>query len=212
MKNKAFTLAEILIVLMIMGFLILVMIKNLKTNDFSEKEMLATGQKAIQVIEQGFAKIKSEETTNCPTHNFMHKVGGTYELTLYGPDGKTKATAENIIDLLSNHLKTSSSGFDFCAHTSFCDENSTNIIGMKVPENIYIGIEILSSIQNCPAYKMPDSNEEIPAPTAYNNSTSSFETERCWGKAYIDINGEKGPDTLGKDVFVFGLSANGVAR
>ena len=214
MKNKAFTLAEIMIVLMIMGFLIIVMIKNIRLDEYSQKELIANGQKAIQFVEQGFTQIKAQEAENCPTHTFMHKVGGTYEYTLFSSGGNY-ASASDVISMLENHLKTESTGFQFCSNTSYC--SNTEIVGAKMPGDIYIGVEVLMSSTSttptdCPQYYMPGETTPSPAPTVFNKSTGNFETDKCWGKVYIDTNGTKGPDALGQDVFVFGLNSQGVAR
>ena len=46
-------------------------------------------------------------------------------------------------------------------------------------------------------------------PDMFNDLTVS--SGIIWGKLYIDVDGNKGPNQLGKDVFVYGLNEIGVA-
>ncbi len=193
--KKAYTLAEVLMCMVIIGFLAIIMVRNIKTKDFTEKNYTANALKIIQNMQQASLKIRELEKENCPTESFMVSVLDTWEYTLVDSSGNNLEAAE-VIDLYGKYLKFEDSGFKFCDYTTYCSND--DIIGAKIAPESYIGIEI-TSIEDCPEYYIPGSD----ATTAGKG--------KCWGKLYIDVDGKKGPNTLGKDIFVYGLNETGVA-
>lgn len=193
--KNAFTLAEVLICLMIIGVIAVVMIKNLRTQDFTEKSYIANGFKALETVQQASLKIRDLENTSCPMGSFMVNVAGTYDYTLVNASG-TNANTTEVLNLYNNYLKLESVGINFCDYTGYCSNSA--IKGAKLPGNVYIGFEV-TSVTNCPNYYLP------------NSSTLLTGEGKCWGKLYVDTDGPKGPNQLGKDVFVMGLNEKGVA-
>lgn len=194
-KKQAFTLAEILICLVIIGFIALIMIKNVKTKDFTEKTYIASAFKAFESVQQASVKIRDSETESCPTGSFMVNVAGDWEYTLVNSSG-INANTEEVLNLYGNYLKFENIGINFCDYTSFCSDEE--IKGAKLPGNMYIGFEV-TEIEDCPDYYMP------------NTATIINGSGKCWGKLYVDVDGTKGPNTLGKDVYVIGLNESGLA-
>ena len=192
--KKAFTLAEVLICLMIIGVLAAIMIKNIKTKDFTEKGYIASAYKALESVQQASLQICELETTSCPMQSYMVNVAGDWEYTIVNASG-TNANTEEILNLYDNYLKLEDTGINFCDYTPYC--NSDSIKGAKIAGNGYIGFEV-TEVQTCPDYYLP-------------NSTTLMKGEgKCWGKFYFDADGKKGPNELGKDVFVFGLGERGL--
>ena len=101
MFKKAFTLAEILIVVMIVGFIAMALIKALSNNSYTEKAMHANALKTITAIEQASAEIKDTEHTQVPTGAFMEYVTGQATYTTYNASGSAQATASDIVTLFS---------------------------------------------------------------------------------------------------------------
>lgn len=196
MKLKAFTLAEVLICLMIIGALAIIMVQNVKTKDFTEKGYIANAFKAMEAVQQASVKIRDIENTACPTGSFMVEVVDDWEYALVNSSGSNANTAE-VLDLYSNYIKFEDSGFKFCDHTGYCSDND-DILGAKLAGGIYLGFEV-TAIGDCPDYYMPNTAEMLSA------------KGKCWGNLYIDVDGEKGPNQLGKDVFVIGLNESGLA-
>ncbi len=208
MFKKAFTLAEILIVVMIVGFIAMALIKALSNNSYTEKAMHANALKTITAIEQASAEIKDTEHTQVPTGAFMEYVTGQATYTTYNASGSAQATASDIVTLFSKHLKFEKEGINFCDYSSCSD---ASVKGAKMVGDVYIGFGNIA-IANCPSYRLPNETTDSPAPTYLNPNTRNFETQKCWGKVYIDVNGKNGPNTQGKDIFIFGMGANGLAR
>lgn len=194
MKN-AFTLAEVLVCMVIIGILAIIMVQNVKTKDFTEKGYVANALKIIENVQQASLKIREIEKTNCPMASFMINIMDTWEYALVNSSGNS-ASATDVINLYAKYLKFENKGLKFCDYTSYCSND--NIIGAKIPPGSYIGIEI-TSIANCPSYYVPGSTTTTPG------------KGKCWGKLYIDVDGNKGPNQHGKDVFVYGLNEIGIA-
>ncbi len=196
MKNKkAFTLAEVLVCLMIIGVLAAVMIQNIKTKDFTEDGYTATALKILDNVQQASLKIRELEPERCPTGSFMVDVAGDWEFTLVN-DSQTALNTSEVLNLYGNYLKFEETDLNFCDHTPYCSDD--DIKGAKLAGNSYIGFEV-GAIEDCPDYYMPNTDTIISG------------KGKCWGKLYIDVDGSKGPNTLGKDVYVIGLNENGIA-
>ena len=119
-----------------------------------------------------------------------------------------KATSQDLVNLFKNHIKYESDVVNFCDNTSYCSD--TNIKGAKVAGGAYIGFSKYDSIKDCPAYYMPGVQGQLSAPKSFTNGASV--TKKCWGELYMDVNGIKGPDTIGQDVFVYGLGEYGIEK
>lgn len=209
--KKAFTLAEISISIIIIGVICVIMIGALNPKKYDEKTNTASLMKTLEFISQASVQIMDMEDAKCPARSFMIKPAGSaaWEFAILNSSGSS-ASAQEVAELFGEHLKYESNIISFCDYTSYCSDS--NIKGAKLPNGAYIGFEITSTVQDCPAYRMPYEETDTPAPTKYSKSTGTFETAKCWGKLYIDTNGLKSPDTLGQDVYVFGLGENGIEK
>lgn len=213
-KKSAFTLAEVIICLMIISVIAVIMITNVNYKQFDEKANIANGLKVIDIIDQATTEILEVETNSCPSGSFMTNSAGTFEFTTMNEAGTDPANINDIIALFSKHLKFEKQNIDFCSHTPYCKNaglTGKNIKGGMLPGNIYLGFE-LTDVTNCPDFYMPNSADLITAPLTLNTLNGNFETAKCWGKLYVDVNGDKAPNEFGQDVFIFGLNGRGIAR
>lgn len=209
MKSKAYTLAEILLVIVIIGVLSSLMIANLKTDKQINKTYIAKVMKVINDFEGASAEIMSIDTTRCPMGTFIGNLAGVEEFVLMDESGSNVANATDAVDTFANFIKFQQKGISFCNFTSYC--NDANIIGAKYTGDIYVGIEKFEALEDCPEYKLPNmANMAANFPAPKNHITDTV--EKCWGKLYIDADGPNGPNTFGNDVFIFGLGKNGIAR
>lgn len=198
MKKKAFTLAEIIFCMILICFMYLIVLYNIKTEGINDKAIIATANKTVSSIDE--ASLKLRGTSNCPNGSLMDNVAGTSELGIINDDGTTP-DASDIINIYSKFLKFTKKGINFCDYTTYCQNADIETIeGAKLPGDVVIGIEVLEEIETCPDYKTIDTKETIEG------------KDQCWGKLYIDVNSKKEPDTLDKDVFIFGLDKNGVNK
>ncbi len=201
--KKAFTLAEILFCLILIGFLYMIIINNTKTDKFEQKANIANAYKAVSAIEEASIKLRNNENENCPNGFFIQDVAGTDELLLYKDDGSAPL-ANDVIDIFAKYLKYTKKDFDFCNYTTYCEtaeiDSPEDIKGMKLPGGIIVGIEMLDKISKCPDYYSISTKEKVEG------------TDVCWAKLYIDTNAKKEPNKLNEDVFIFGLDKYGVHK
>lgn len=196
--KKAFTLAEIMICISVMGILAVVMLLNIKPEMFNKKSNIASAYKAIDEFEKASQKMREKETQAVPSGDFMTKVLDEYEYAIINDDGTTK-DATQVLQLFSKYMKIENVGEEFCDNTGYCSSGES-YAGAKLTSQIHVGLEVLEKIEDCPIPKIPlDPDAILP------------ERGKCWGKLYIDTNGTDKPNEEGEDVFIFGLNEKGVA-
>ena len=79
-RKQAFTLAEILIVLTIIGVLTLLTLRAFNTKSTKAKLNFARANKAVEVFNNVCARIRLTESKICPHNTFIIDTGfGTYE-------------------------------------------------------------------------------------------------------------------------------------
>ncbi|MBQ8476127.1 type II secretion system protein [bacterium] len=217
MKLRAFTLAEILIVLMIIGVIAVLMLRNLRSDDFKEKTYIAKAYKAIDTFDQASSQIRDVESTNCPLGLLMYKSGfnadGSYdfEIGVVNSSGNV-VNAQEALDIYGEHVKFEKSGFSFCDYTKYCeiqkakgnDIEPDDIPGAKLPGDIYVGIK-MDGVIDCPNFYLPESNGVLTV-----RADMKGNMPKCWAKLFIDVNGVDGPNEEGKDIYIYGLDALGV--
>ena len=163
--KKAFTLAEVLITLGVIGIVAALTMPALIAN-YQKKQTVTQLQKAYSVLNQVLSAASVEY--------------GTFEIT-----GTTLADAEEFLNkyFLPNLKATqvcvplSQCGIDITTNATYSTLDGTRLPGFDRNATSVAAI-------------MPDGSTLmlIPYSTAYY-------------LAYIDINGKKGPNTLGKDLF-----------
>lgn len=196
--KKAFTLAEIMVCISIMGILAVVMLLNIKPEMFNKKSNIASAYKAIDEFEKASQKMREKEKDAVPSGDFMTKILGEYEFAIINDDGTLK-NATQVLELFQKYMKIENIGEDFCNNSGYCPEGDS-IVGAKLTSEIHVGLEVLENIEDCPIPKIPtDPDAVVP------------ERGKCWGKLYVDTNGKDQPNEEGEDVFIFGLNEKGVA-
>lgn len=206
-KLKAFTLAEILIVVMIIGVISILALRSLNTKNFEEKQFQASAYKIVEEFQQASVKVREIETESCPASQFAVDIMGDKEYAIY-EDGSL-ANTQQVMDMYSNYLKMENMGLNFCDITTafsadYCAGAAAGqIIGAKVAGDMYVGLEVIADtnsgeLGDCPSYYRVNPN------TLVNGNG------KCWGRLYFDANGKKGPNVFGQDAFVFGLDESGV--
>lgn len=206
--KKAFTLAELTVVMSIVAVLLLVVVSSLKGNIFEKNAQIVLANKIIRNAESAIIQIIESEKTQCPEEKFMSKLpGGNWEYIL--KNGTEVADSTALIELFGKYLKYDSGVMNFCDKSTSC--TSENIKGAKLVGGGYIGIEVLSSISDCAAYYFPGVEEEISAPTEFVNGENK--TKKCWGKLYINAQqGGKPSGIAGQDEFILNLGEYGIEK
>ena len=216
MKKHAFTLAEVTLVLAIIGILAIVMIKNIKTDTFKDKELKAGAVKVVNDFNIASMKIREIEHDKCPNAAFMVKAGDDWVYTL------TEKDATKVLDLYGEYLKFDkprSGYYNFCDHTGGlkdegCEE-SADIAGIRLAGDIYVGLKM--NLENdvpkdCPTsyYRINTAAKDETPGVQNQNDEVTISGEKCWAKLYMDINGNAGPNEVGQDIFVYGMNSDGV--
>lgn len=216
MKKHAFTLAEVTLVLAIIGILAIVMIKNIKTDTFKDKELKAGAVKVVNDFNIASMKIREIEHDKCPNAAFMVKAGNDWVYTL------TEKDADKVLDLYGEYLKFDkprSGYYNFCEHTGGLKDadckGSANIAGIRLAGDIYVGLKM--NLENdvpkdCPTsyYRINTAAKDETPGVQNQNDEVTISGEKCWAKLYMDINGNAGPNEVGQDIFVYGMNAEGV--
>lgn len=211
--KKAFTLAEILIVVIIISVIALIMLKTIKPASFTEKANLANAQKAIAAMEKAFNQLLDMESTNCPMKTFMYKPAGTstweYACTT------ALDSSEEYRDTLKKYIKYDKVA-NFCTMSNACPAGTTDFAAIRLPGGIVIGVrptDVDASIgTNCIQSFTPGEAVRNPASQKFNKTTGALETAKCWGELWIDVNGKESPNTEGSDFFKIGLGESGLEK
>ena len=207
-KKHGFSLAETMIALLVLGFIFLAILRVMKTYDHSEKTYASNGYKVIENIDGALAKIRLSEPKSVPTGAFITRILGTDTFTFYDSSGSSLSIDE-FITIFKKYIKFDETVTDICSYTKY---SCSGVKGGRIHPNIYVGFKLYSSLTNCPNFYMPDSTTAYTVSKKKNLSTGAMETQKCWGEAYIFLDGKNGPGIMGKDSFMFGLGEQSLAK
>ncbi len=204
MKKYAFTLAEVIIVMIIIGILTIILARAIRTDKFSEKANIAKAYKAINSFSEAATNIKDNQTY-CPMGSLIYKIkaDGAYSYD-YGINLPSSNKEQAVVNMFADYMKFEKTGLDFCEFSGYCSKGAITNSAVRFSNDIYAGIQVLSAIADCPDFKLPDGSQVTQRAGLLEGKP------KCWAKLYIDVNGLDGPNQEGKDVFIFGLDADGV--
>ena len=140
MKKIAFTLAEVLICLVLIGILAAILINNMKFSDFKEKEFIATANKVLVEAQDALLQIRTREKTQCPMGVYTLNIAETNEYLLVGDDGSTPATSEDVINLIGKYIKFEIKFSSRC-YIEGNDEDEVNLNAAKEFDNAIFNID-----------------------------------------------------------------------
>ena len=190
MQNKAFTLAEVLITLAVIGVVAAMTLPNLVKN-YQKKITVTKLQKAYSVLSQMVLKsfadngAASDYLTSGETlsSSEMQKFFQTYWLPYFNSP-VVAANGKTFYDTTTPHtnLLGSTNG------TFIITNYSTGRILFQTSDGIIYFIILVKWV-----YEYDDEGNIIKSTATYSTETS----------VYVDINGTKGPNRYGKDVFIF---------
>ncbi|MBQ8848457.1 MAG: prepilin-type N-terminal cleavage/methylation domain-containing protein [Candidatus Gastranaerophilales bacterium] len=196
MNKKGFTLAEVIICLVVVGLIAAVIMSNLKLGDYKEKSYIGMARKIMANFQAASQQIREQEQTSVPTRSFIVNSLGAWEYVILNSTGSANATVNDVVNLYGKYIKYEKSIINFCDNSGYCSD--TSIKGAKLPNGAYIGFKTSGTIIDCPAYRIPS------------ETSNTAGKGKCWGTFYIDADGNNGPNAIGRDVYVFGLDENGL--
>ena len=193
-KINAFTLAEVLLTLMIIGVIAAVTIPTLKESA-DKSANLSLLQKAYSVSAGAFAQLQAEN-------------GSPFYWKL--PNGNrvfTDGNSTNISTLLKQKMNVASeSGF-------MPSDYKIKLLNGTAKDSFEIDETTVNIKDNASAFQTADGMIWFPSNTysgcKYTKNETS-ETIHLCGMLIVDINGSKKPNRMGLDVFVLDITADGV--
>lgn len=211
MKKTAFTLAEMIIVMIIVGFLIALLIKAVNSLDINKKQNVTTIYKIMDDFTQISLRTLNQDTKHFPTGTYIQEAVGNWQYVAVN-DENQPATASDIIKYLAKNARFKKIGINFCSNSDckVLGLEGETISGAKMFSDAYIGILLNHDVANsngtgitdCPQYYMPDVEGAITPSGSY----------KCWAKLLVDTNGKKNPNVLGEDIYVFGINESVLAK
>ena len=188
----AFTMAEAVLVMTILGIIASIMLTTLKPAEYKEKAMQIMAEKTLNDVDQALQQV------------LLNNSNGSLQ-SIIDPDDSTKTISisnfnhsQKFKKVISKYLKISRTPCEkdkcFCNSLKLTSNNSS-YLSFYLNSGACVGIHMLSSRLSgvyFPDYSDPDIVVGVKA------------------ILYIDTNGEKEPNTLGKDRFQVPISNRGI--
>ncbi len=186
MARKAFTLAEVLITLAIIGVVAALTIPTVIRN-YQERETVSALKKFYSQISQAF-KLAEVENGALSTWN-------------WGTSSYNNETSADIYKLVAPHLKI----------LKYCNTAQTGCFGAyykQLNEEPWSSGSAAVDWGGRAKARLADGMSFWIA----NYTNEACETTQGCGEIFVDLNGNKAPNTLGRDAFVFSVMKNGIIR
>lgn len=199
MKQKAYTLAEQLIVIVIIGFIATIMTSTFKTSNY-KIEVLQRAAKA-QYVQIDFA-----------TKNLLAKHSKNYNFfTLFDESGVFSATDSSSLDRIVQLYRKvlvgkKNSSWDSTYSANELTDGTTSITGLT--PSSYTGF-ILKNDAYFGVRLNGDCNTQIDYLFSPSTPEKKTKTKTC-GTLFFDVNGEDSPNFLGIDQYIIAFGKFGV--
>lgn len=190
---KAFTLAEVLIVLGIIGFVAEMTIPSLM-NNIQDQQFKIGLKKAYSVYSQAYLKIASDN-------------GGVYSYATSGC-GETAGTAAGatcIKDIWKNYImsiKECDGGDAYGSNKCFIDLSSIRFLNGNAADAAYFDTTIRSGLISKDGMNLTFYHWSGLCAASFNDP--AYAGKLC-GAITVDVNGFKNPNKVGKDIYMFGI-------
>lgn len=185
-RFDGFTLAEVLITLVIIGVIAAMTIPSLM-NKTNEQETVVAVKKAYSVLGQAYQKMVAENGE-------------------INPSTLGDSPVETFGDMIVKHLNVQK----VCGTSTDGDCFSTENGGAC---KYFEGIVWVNMNSFAPLYKIrlnDGMSVAIYVGNVYESHGNSEPLNNVYGYFCVDVNGDKGPNTLGKDTFFFHITKYGV--
>lgn len=183
--NKAFTLAEVLITLGIIGVVAAMTLPSIISKN-NTKAMESKLKKTYSVLSQSLLMAAGE-------------LGGLD--TVDFNDGNDAGMEEMFYTYIEKYMKISKK----CVNKAGCWAQSRNLQGIKEGSENGIGTNIITFTTYDGVSVCMDGKAAYSMSSYY-----GINTDKDGLIFYIDVNGMKNPNTFGKDIFLFGFSDKGL--
>ena len=187
--KKAFTMAEAILVMTILGIIATIMITTLKPAEFKDKGLSVLAKKVLSEIDNATTQILVNNTKLGTMATLVADGGGT-EFTF-------KGNANAVMNFYKKYLTTIRTSV---ANNSFCKTggtyNATGVNAVYLKDGACMGIYATANAS---------------APTLFpGEGTTTINANATQGVIFFDTNGEDEPNTLGKDRFILPIAEEGI--
>jgi len=194
MKKQAFTMAEAVLVMTILGIIATIMITTLKPAEFKEKGLEVMAKKVMGEIDTATTQILLNNTSDGTLTN-VYKFGSTTDLFDLS-NSTAYAVANASADFGKLYKKYLTATRKACTNTTECSACSSYSNKFFLKDGACIGITTGTTGNNV--------NTWFPGETSATSEKSNF------GVIFFDINGAQEPNVLGKDQFLMPLGNEGI--
>lgn len=208
MKQKAFTLYETLIVIMIIGFLSVVLLSTLRPKDITNEGLKKGGKALYLQVEYAVMQIIANHTKNGRLDEIIdgasvRTIGAatSYSTNINGSDFFNKYVKRYIKALRSSNFPSTYKTLALVDPSGRVPNSSLKISsfnGFQAKNDSYFGIRLYGNCTTSESYLY---HPAIPSKTTQANS--------C-GQIFMDVNGPGLPNKLGIDQYIVSITMNGV--
>ena len=190
MKKKAFTMAEAVLVMTILGIIATIMITTLKPAEFKEKGLAVLAKKVLGEIDTATTQILLNNTqSGLLSAVYVPNAASTFNTG----KGTTASYAHNLGILYKKYLTATRKA---CTSTTDCGSCASGTNKFFLKDGACIGIST-GSITNLVTRFPGETADTTVNPSPY-------------GAIYFDINGAEEPNLMGKDQFTMPLGLDGI--
>ena len=188
--KSAFTMAEAILVMTILGIIATIMISTLKPAKFRDESLEILAKKVLSEIDNATTQILINDSIDGTFDNLVDKETGE----VFGPDPFSGTTAHNTVKLIGLYKKYLSTIRKESTH-SFCVRNPDLCITLKDGALLSFNFFAISDLRK----------------TKFPGEAKSTMVNATHGIIQFDVNGyENPPNSLGKDLFEIPLGKYGI--
>lgn len=199
MKQTGFTLAEQLIVIVILGILVVAITTTLKPNNISEEALKKAGKSLYIQIEFVTKQILARNTNN---YTLTRMVDSTGEFSIDSSSSLARLTGLYKKGLMGLRQASVSSSYLSRPLTDGTNSPSglspSSFSGFTLKNGAYFGTKLNGNCTTTIDYIYDPSTPDTRS-----------KTNTC-GSIFFDVNGDKEPNTLGIDQYIVALGKLGV--
>lgn len=189
MKKSAFTMAEAVLVMTILGIIATIMITTLKPAEFKEKGLAVLAKKVLSEIDTATTQILLNNTSDGTFQNIYQS--GTSTLFSANQNSVNANDSAKLGTLYKKYLTATRKP---CSDANCpCNSYSTKFF---LKDGVCIGISV----------GKPASSTD----TWFPGETNSTSMQPNYGLIFYDVNGADEPNVLGKDRFLMPLGREGI--
>lgn len=192
MRKKAFTLAEVLITIGIIGVVAALTIPAL-IGKYQKLVWVAQLQKSMNTVQNGLKNIMADEEVDNLKDTEFYKHYSNYRVATSVDFDKTKKLISKYFKVVKIKARTDRDYYDY-SHVRY-----------HILSSDYYTLD-LGVFSNPCVFWLNDGGKIYLTFTFLSSGNASY----AIGQVYIDVNGDKGPNKWGRDFFAFDIDNKGM--